>query len=121
MNLNLSQISHNMEPIKEWSDSNEHAVNRLVQLQQYYFKDVVGASFEQFRSLSQCSDPEQALKMNFYFCKGLEAHANYLSNQAMETLSEVHSISLKTWDEASDRWASSMDQILEDNLRPYNR
>ncbi|MEH6625439.1 MAG: hypothetical protein V7739_03265 [Motiliproteus sp.] len=116
MNLDINQLREYMTPLQEWQDSHENAVSKLFKLQQYYVNDVMGASFDQFKSLSKCADTEQAMKLNFYFCKGLEAHANYLSNETLATLNEAHYASLKTWDEASDKLANSLDELLAKNI-----
>ncbi len=121
MKLTTHSISEYMAPLQEWQHSNETAVSKLFKLQQYYLNDIVGASFTQLNSLSKCSDTEQAMKLNFYFCKGLEAHANYLSDQTIATLSEAHSASLKSWDDASDKVANSLDDIQTKNLQPFSQ
>ncbi len=119
MNSPIQQFNDYITPIKQWQDSNENTLAKLFKLQRYYVNDVMGASLNQFNSLSSCSNSEQALKLNFYFCKGLEAHANYFSDQTIMALSEAHSNSLKSWDEASDKLAYSLDQMLSKNLRPF--
>ena len=93
MSNSLNQLDIYMQPLQECQET----INKLMALQKYCFDDVAKASFEQLKTLSHCSSPEQAMKQNFYFCKGLEAHANYLSNQTYAALSDAQEASLNKW------------------------
>ena len=108
MSNSLNQLDIYMQPLQECNQT----ITKLMALQQYCFEDVVSAGFEQLRTLSQCSDPGQAMSLNFHFCKGLEAHANYLSDQTYATLADACDASLDNIGCASEKVASQWDHWL---------
>ncbi len=112
MSKEINPLDVYMQPLQELSGCGEQTVAKLVELQKYCFKDVVNASFEQMRSLSTCADPQQAMTLQFYFCKGLEAHVNFLSEQTHATLSEAQVASMKTIDCASEKMAMDLDRWI---------
>ena len=102
------QASPYIQPLQEC----EQAINRLYALQKYCFEDVFNASFKQLENLSHCYNPEQAMKLNFSFCKGLEAHANYLSDQTYAALSDAQEASLHSWDSTTTSVVEQLDKWL---------
>lgn len=102
-----------MKPVLDLAEANKQAMERLASLQKESMTEVVNASVEQFKELSQCSDAQSALDLQLKFYKALEAKMNDTAEKSISAINEVKEMFVSTMEDSVKKTTAEMEEALK--------
>ncbi len=109
----IEDMKVQMKPVMDLAETNKKALEVLAGLQKDTMTELLNASLEQFKSLSECKDPKAALELNLSFYKALEAKLADTTGKSIAAMSEVKDAYVATVEKAAKKTASEVEEAVK--------
>lgn len=85
----VENMKTQMQPVLELAESNKATMEKLANLQKETMTEVVSASMQQVKALSECKDPKSAMELQNAFYKDLLAKMTNTSEQSIAAMNSA--------------------------------
>lgn len=85
----FADMKTRMQPAIQLAETNKQILEKLVTLQKNSTHELVNASLEQFKALSQVTEPKAALDLQVKFYKALEAKMTAAAEENLAVINEA--------------------------------
>ena len=99
----LEDMKARMQPVLDLAETNKKAMETLAAVQKESMTDVVNASLEQFKAVSQCKEPQAALDLQVKFYKDLEAKMTASAEKSIAAITEAKEAYVSAVEEAAQK------------------
>ncbi|MEH6470034.1 MAG: phasin family protein [Halopseudomonas sp.] len=109
----MEDMKARMQPVLELAETNKKAMETLAAVQKETMTDVVNASLEQFKAVSQCQDPKAAMELQVNFYKALEAKMTDTAEKSIAAISEAKDAYVSSVEEASKKVSAEFEGAVK--------
>jgi hypothetical protein len=109
----MKDMKARMQPVLDLAESNKKAMETLASVQKESMTDVVNASLEQFKAVSECKDPKAALELQVNFYKALEAKMSITAEKSIAAISEAKDAYVASVEAATKKAAAEFEGAVK--------
>ncbi len=109
----FTDMKERMQPVVELAETNKKAMEKLAALQKDSMAEVVNASVQQFKDLSECKDPKSALDKQVQFYKALEAQMNNTAEKSIAAITEAKEAFVAVVEESAKKTAEEVEAAVK--------
>ncbi|WP_207061475.1 phasin family protein [Motiliproteus sp. SC1-56] len=102
-----------MQPLLALAESNKKAMETLANVQKDSMTEVVNASLEQFKALTEAKDPKAAMDLQVQFYKALEAKMTDTAEKSIAAINESREAFLAALQEASEQTSEEIQAAVK--------
>jgi len=109
----IEDMKNRMQPVLDLAETNKKAMEKLAAVQKDSMTEVVNASLEQVKAMSQVKDPKAALDLQVQFYKALEAKMTDTAEKSIAAISEAKDAFVASVEEASKKTAAEVEAAVK--------
>lgn len=109
----FEDMKSRMKPVMDLAETNKKVLETLAAVQKESMTDVVNASLEQFKSLSQVKDPKAALELQVSFYKALEAKMADTTEKSIAAITEAKEAFVAVVEESAKQAAVEVEEAVK--------
>lgn len=102
-----------MQPIMDLAETNKKAMETLANVQKESMTDMVNASLEQFKALSQTKEPQKALDLQMQYYKDLEGKMNASAEKSIAAINESKEAFVAAVEDAAKKATAEVDTAVK--------
>ncbi|WP_207061840.1 phasin family protein [Motiliproteus sp. SC1-56] len=109
----FNDIKTRMQPALDLAETNKKMMEQLIELQKVSTHELVNASLEQFKALSQVKEPKAALDLQVAFYKDLESKMTAAAEKSIAVISEAKDVVTSTVEASAKQAADEVSAAVK--------
>lgn len=109
----FDDMKSRMQPVLDLAETNKKAMETLATVQKDSMTEMVNASLEQFKALSQVKEPKAALDLQVQYYKDLEAKMASSAEKSIAAITEAKEAFVAAVEEAAKKATAEVEGAMK--------
>ncbi len=109
----MAEMTARMKPVMDLAETNKKVLETLAGVQKETMTEVVNASMDQFKALSECKDPQAALDLQVKFFKALEAKMTDTTEKSIAAFTEAKEAFSAVIEESAKTATAEVEKVVK--------
>ena len=109
----FDDMKSRMQPVLDLAETNKKAMETLAAVQKDSMTDMVNASLEQFKALSQVKEPKAALDLQVKYYKDLESKMASSAEKSIAAITEAKEAFVAAVEEAAKKATAEVEGAMK--------